>query len=58
MARKPDPETFATLPRAPLHLVLADASGLANMWLVRGAVKLTTARLDRLAHHAPPSDSD
>lgn len=34
VARKPDPETFATLPRAPLHVVLADVRGLANVGLI------------------------
>ncbi|WP_373044315.1 TrmH family RNA methyltransferase [Vulgatibacter sp.] len=34
VARKPEPEDFAALPRAPLHLVLADVRGLANVGLV------------------------
>lgn len=33
VARKPDPEAFAHLPRAPLHIVLADVRGLANVGL-------------------------
>ena len=34
VARKPAPEDFAALPRAPLHIVLADVRGLANVGLV------------------------
>ena len=34
VARKPEPEAFATLPRAPLHVVLADVRGLANVGLI------------------------
>ena len=33
VARKPEPEAFAQLPRAPLHIVLADVRGLANVGL-------------------------
>lgn len=33
VARKPAPEDFAHLPRAPLHIVLADVRGLANVGL-------------------------
>jgi tRNA G18 (ribose-2'-O)-methylase SpoU len=33
VARKPAPEEFAQLPRAPLHIVLADVRGLANVGL-------------------------
>lgn len=34
IARKPEPEAFARLPRAPLHVVLADVRGLANVGLI------------------------
>ena len=34
VARKPEPEAFASLPRAPLHIVLADVRGLANVGLI------------------------
>lgn len=34
VSRKPDPETFAQLPRAPLQIVLADVRGLANVGLI------------------------
>ncbi len=33
VARKPDPAALAALPRAPLHVVLADVRGLANVGL-------------------------
>lgn len=33
VARKPSPEDFPSLPRAPLHVVLADVRGLANVGL-------------------------
>ena len=34
VARKPAPEDFPSLPRAPLHVVLADVRGLANVGLI------------------------
>lgn len=34
VARKPAPEDFVHLPRAPLHVVLADVRGLANVGLI------------------------
>ena len=34
VARKPAPEDFRALPRAPLHVVLADVRGLANVGLI------------------------
>ena len=33
VARKPEPEEYARLPRAPLHVLLADVRGLANVGL-------------------------
>jgi tRNA G18 (ribose-2'-O)-methylase SpoU len=33
VSRKPAPEKFARLPRAPVHVVLADVRGLANVGL-------------------------
>ena len=33
MARKPPPEVFEALPRAPIHVVFADVRGLANVGL-------------------------
>lgn len=33
VARKPSPERFSALPRAPLHVILADVRGLANVGL-------------------------
>lgn len=33
VSRKPEPEDFSSLPRAPLHVVLQDVRGLANVGL-------------------------
>lgn len=33
VARKPTPEAFAALPRAPIHVVFSDVRGLANVGL-------------------------
>ncbi|HEV7664534.1 MAG TPA: TrmH family RNA methyltransferase [Chloroflexota bacterium] len=34
VARKPDPSTFATLPRAPISVILDDVRSLANVGLI------------------------
>ena len=33
VARKPEPDDFARLPRAPMQIILADVRGLANVGL-------------------------
>lgn len=60
VARKPAPAAFAGLPRAPLHLVLADVRGLANVGLVfRLADNLRAAHVHlcgTTGHPARPGD--
>jgi tRNA G18 (ribose-2'-O)-methylase SpoU len=60
VARKPDPSGFATLPRAPISVVLDDVRSLANVGLIFrlcDALRVERLYLCGITGH-PASDSD